>query len=69
MMILHLDMGNALYTLPANTDYQEETFSFLTPPVKDTLLSLFIALPIPEETTETRQSIQQLITNSDTSSI
>lgn len=66
---IHLDIGNALYTLPAITDYQEETFSFLTPLVKDALLSLFIALPIPEETTETRQYIQQLITNADISSV
>lgn len=66
---INLDIGNALYTLPATTYYQEETFSFLAPPATDTLLSLIIALPIPEETTETRQYIQQLVTNTDTSSI
>lgn len=39
---INLDTGNVLYTLPATIDYQEETFSFLTP-ATDTLQSLLIA--------------------------
>ncbi|GAA6085879.1 uncharacterized protein LOC125141175 [Tachysurus ichikawai] len=66
---ISLHISKALYTLPATTNHQEEVFSFLTPSATDTLLSLFIALPIPEVISETSQYIQQLVVNSDTSFI
>ncbi len=58
---IHFNFCHAQYTLPATSVYQEETFSFL-PSAADTMLSLFIALPIPEESPETQQAIHHLVT-------
>lgn len=63
-----LDFHKAQYTLPVTERCQKEVFSFNPVHSPNALLSFYLALPIPEESSETRSLIHQLVDNADTSS-
>jgi len=62
-----LDFHKVQYTLPTTNGCREEIFSFTPAHSSTALLSFYLALPIPEESSETHSLIHQLVNNADTS--